>query len=149
MKKWVFYLLGSLSSITRIPIAFLFKVECFSIPKKWIRVSFSAARIGYLHYDRSTGNYLSPRGSLSHQDFCKLFCLAFSAVNRQKSSYFVLVKLSACAGTLFTGVRVCVTTLQSTKKPIFRAIITLLSNNDPRGEQIVVSETVIDMDSGF
>ncbi len=35
------------------------------------------------------------------------------------------------------------------KKPNFRAIIALLSNNDPRGQQIVASETVIDMDSGF
>ena len=52
-------------------------------------------------YDRPAGNYLSPRGSLSHQDFCKLFCLAFSAANRRKSSYFVLVKLSACAVMLF------------------------------------------------
>ena len=35
------------------------------------------------------------------------------------------------------------------KKPNFRAIITLLSNNDPRGEQILDSGTGIDMDSGF
>ena len=33
-------------------------------------------------YDGPAGNYLSPRGSSSHQDFCKLFCLAFSAVNQ-------------------------------------------------------------------
>ena len=50
---------------------------------------------------------------------------------------------------LFTSVLVCVTTIQSMKKPNFRALITLLSNNDPRGEQIVASETVIDMDSEF
>ncbi len=35
------------------------------------------------------------------------------------------------------------------KKPNFRAFITLLSNNDPRGEHVVASETVIDMDSEF
>ena len=36
------------------------------------------------------------------------------------------------------------------KKPNFSALIILLSNNDPRGAQIVVaSETVIDMDSKF
>ncbi len=101
-------------------------------------------------YGRPTGNYLSPRGSLSHQDFCNLFCSAFSAANQQKSSYFVLVKMSKSTGTLFfSRVGVCVTTLQSMKNPNFRVIITLLSNNDPRGEQIVASETVIVMDSGF
>ncbi len=35
------------------------------------------------------------------------------------------------------------TTLPSMKKPHFRAIMTLLSNNDPRGKQIVASEAVI------
>ncbi len=49
-----------------------------------------------------------------------------------------------------TRVEVCVViSLHSMEKPNFRAIITLLSNNDSRGEQIVASETVIDMESGF
>ena len=68
----------------------------------------------------------------------------------EKVAIFVLVKLSAHAGMLFfTRVGVYVTALQSMKWPNFRAIITLLSNNDPSGEQIVASRTVIDMDSGF
>ena len=78
-----------------------------------------------------------------------MLCLALSAAIQRKSSYFVLAKMSARAGTLFTSVFVCVTAIQSMKKPNFRALITLLSNNDPRGAQIVASETVIDMDSGF
>ncbi len=52
-------------------------------------------------YDRPAGNYLLPRGSLSHQDYCKLFCLAFSAENQRKSSDFVLLKLNAHTGMLF------------------------------------------------
>ena len=78
-----------------------------------------------------------------------MLCLALSVVNQRNSNFFVLVKMSARAGTLFTIVFVCVTTLQSMKKPKFRSLMTLLSNNDPRGEQIVSSETVIDMDSEF
>ena len=33
----------------------------------------------YIYDLKTTYLYLSPRGSLSHEDFCKLFCLAFSA----------------------------------------------------------------------
>ena len=78
-----------------------------------------------------------------------MLCLALSTAIQRKSSYFVLVKMSASAGMLFISVFVYVTTIQSMKKPNFRAFITLLSNNDPRGAQIVARETVIDMDSEF
>ncbi len=76
----------------------------------YLMPAFAAALVKFAIYidDRPAGNYLSPRGSLSHQDFCNLFCLAFSARNQRKSSYFVLVKLSARAGTLFLPESGCV-----------------------------------------
>ncbi len=92
--------------------------------------------------------YLSPRESLSHLDFYNLFFLAFSAANLRKSSYCVLVKLSGRASMLFYQSWGVCNNLTVYEKAKFSAIITLLSNNDPRGEQIVASETVIDMVAG-
>ena len=102
-----------IQTITRPHVAGVILV--LSARRVWEEFDRDLKNANYI-YGRPTGNYLSPRGSLSHQDFFKLFCLAFSAVKQRKSCYFVLVKLSACAGTLFYQSRGVCNNLTVTEK---------------------------------